>query len=231
MLFSSLLKHWIIWFICRYAYRAVGEALEVIPRSLAHNCGAPLRYRMRLINMSSTELRGNNALQSLSCIVEQRFSTWHVYSCAKMCKGWASLGAHASFSFVASVLFKDFFGVANWPLAKHFLGPVYHFLRSMFLSVLSLFCILTVTASQCAYHKRVIWVYKQTCAQRHEVHSLLFGTSGEAPKTTSRLRVLLSHSIAQQVTVSSYSTDHMFLLAVFLPSYLMYLNVTICISL
>ena len=28
----------------RYAYKAVGEALEVIPRSLAHNCGGDLSF-------------------------------------------------------------------------------------------------------------------------------------------------------------------------------------------
>lgn len=32
------------FFGARYAYKAVGEALEVIPRSLAHNCGAELSW-------------------------------------------------------------------------------------------------------------------------------------------------------------------------------------------
>ena len=30
----------------RYAYRAVGEALEVIPRSLAHNCGVDAELKI-----------------------------------------------------------------------------------------------------------------------------------------------------------------------------------------
>ena len=51
----------------RYAYRAVGEALEVIPRSLAHNCGAALSCSKTSDSKNHSKLAKDCNFSDLSC--------------------------------------------------------------------------------------------------------------------------------------------------------------------